>query len=51
MLVQCDNMMKASAYVVNGLIIQVLGGDSLLDDLLLDLFSQLLGGDVLAMLG
>ncbi|PTD12828.1 hypothetical protein FCULG_00003046 [Fusarium culmorum] len=32
--------------VVDGLIAEVLGGDNLLDDLLLDLLSELLGGDV-----
>lgn len=37
--------------MVDGLVIQVLGGDDLLDDLLLDLLSQLFSGDVLAVLG
>ena len=37
--------------VVDGLVVEELGGDDLLDDLLLDLLAQLLGGDVLAVLG
>ena len=37
--------------MVNGLLGQVLGWDDLLNDLLLDLLSQLLGGDVLGVLG
>lgn len=37
--------------MIHGLLSQVLGRDDLLDDLLLDLFAQLLGGDVLAVLG
>ena len=37
--------------VVDGLLVEVLGGDDLLDDLLLDLLAELLGGDVLAVLG
>jgi hypothetical protein len=37
--------------VVDGLLVKVLSGDDLLDDLLLDLLSQLLGGDLLAVLG
>lgn len=37
--------------MVDGLVIQVLRGDNSLDDLLLDLFAQLLSGDVLTMLG
>jgi len=36
--------------VVNGLLVQILGRDNLLDDLLLDLLAQLLGGDVLTVL-
>jgi hypothetical protein len=40
----------SKAYVVNGLIIQVLGWNDLLDDLLLDLLAKLLGGDILAVL-
>lgn len=38
-------------YVVNCSVIQQVGGDDLLDDLLLDLFPQLFGGNLLAMLG
>lgn len=38
-------------YVVNGLVIEVLGGDDLLDDLLLDLLTELLGGDIGRVLG
>ncbi len=37
--------------MVDGLVINVLGGDHRLDDLLLDLLAELLGGDVLAVLG
>jgi hypothetical protein len=37
--------------VVDGLVIEELGGDDLLDDLLLDLLTELLGGNVLAVLG
>lgn len=37
--------------MVDGLVREVLGGDDLPDDLLLDLLAQLLGGDVLAVLG
>jgi len=37
--------------VVDGLVVQVLGGDDLLDDLLKDLLAELLGGDVGAVLG
>jgi len=36
--------------VVLGLLVEVLGWDNLLDDLLLDLLAQLLGRDVLAVL-
>lgn len=36
--------------MVDGLVIKVLGGDGLLDDLLEDLLAELLGGDVLAVL-
>lgn len=39
------------AYVVDGLLIQVSGRDGLLDDLVQDLLAELLGGDVLAVLG
>jgi hypothetical protein len=51
MLVQGEDGVRTFTYVVDGLVIQVLGGDDLLDNLLLDLLSQLLGGDVLAVLG
>ena len=37
--------------VVDGVVIKVLGRNDLLDDLLLDLLSELLGGDILRMLG
>jgi hypothetical protein len=37
--------------VVDGLVIEHVRGDDLLDDLLLDLLSELFGGDVLAVLG
>jgi len=37
--------------VVDGLVIEVLGRDDLLDDLLENLLSELLGGDLLAVLG
>jgi len=37
-------------YVINGLLIQILGRDNLLNDLLFDLLSQSLGGDVLTVL-
>ena len=37
--------------VVDGLVVEHLGGDDLLDDLLLDLLAEFLGGDVLAVLG
>jgi hypothetical protein len=37
--------------VVLGVLVKVLGGDDLLDDLLLDLLAELLGGDLLAVLG
>lgn len=37
--------------MVDGLVIQVLSGDDLLDDLLKDLLAELLGGDVRAVLG
>ena len=36
--------------VVDGVVVEVLGGDDLLDDLLLDLLAELLGGDVLGVL-
>lgn len=36
--------------MVDGLVIKVLGGDGLLDDLLEDLLAELLGGDVFAVL-
>lgn len=38
-------------YVVDGLVIKILGRDGFLDDLLQDLPPQLLGGDVLRVLG
>lgn len=37
--------------MVDGLVVEVLGGDDLLDDLLEDLLAELLSGDVLAVLG
>jgi hypothetical protein len=37
--------------VVDGLVVEHVRGDDLLDDLLLDLLSELFGGDVLAVLG
>jgi hypothetical protein len=37
--------------VVDGVLIEVLGGDAGLDDLLLDLLAELLSGDILAVLG
>jgi hypothetical protein len=37
--------------VVDGLVVEVLGGDGLLDDLLLDLLAELLNGDVGRVLG
>lgn len=37
--------------VVDGLLVEVLGGDDTLDDLLEDLLAELLGGDVLGVLG
>lgn len=39
-----------ATYVVDGLVIEVLSGNDLLDDLLLDLLSELLGGDILRVL-
>ena len=38
-------------HVVDGLVVKVLGGNDLLDNLLLDLLPQLLSGNVLAVLG
>lgn len=38
-------------HVVDGLVVEVLGGDDLLDDLLLDLLAELLNGDVGRVLG
>ena len=38
-------------YVIDGLVIKILLGDGFLDNLLLDLLAQLLGGDVWAVLG
>lgn len=37
--------------MVDGLVVEVLGGDDLLDNLLEDLLAELLGGDVGAVLG
>jgi hypothetical protein len=37
--------------VVDNVVVEVLGGDGSLDDLLLDLLAELLGGDVLGVLG
>ena len=37
--------------MVDGLLVEVVGGDDLLDNLLQDLLAELLGGDVLAVLG
>jgi hypothetical protein len=42
---------EGETYVVDGLVIQVLGWDNLLNDLLLDLLAKLLSGDFLAVLG
>lgn len=42
---------KTDTYVVDGLVIEVLGGDGLLDDLLQDLLAELLGGDIGGVLG
>lgn len=42
---------EGKTYVVDGLLVEVLGGDGLLNDLLEDLLPQLLGGDVLGVLG
>jgi hypothetical protein len=39
-----------ATYMIDGLLIQILGRDNLLNDLLLDLLSQFLGGDVFAVL-
>lgn len=44
-------MIPSTTYVVNGLVVEVLGRNGLLDDLLLDLLAELLGGDILAVLG
>jgi hypothetical protein len=38
-------------YVVNSLVVEVFGGDGGLDDLLEDLLPQILGADVLGVLG
>lgn len=43
--------MLESTYVVDGLVVKVLGGDDLLDDLLEDLLAELLSGDGLGVLG
>jgi hypothetical protein len=51
MLVCFDSLIRHITYVVDGVVIEVLGGDDLLDDLLLDLLSELLSGDVLGVLG
>lgn len=37
--------------MVDGLVVEVLGGDDLLDDLLLNLLAELLSGDILGVLG
>lgn len=37
--------------VVDGLVVEVLGGDGLLDDLVKDLLAEVLGGDVVGVLG
>lgn len=42
---------KVFAYVVDGLVIKILGWDNLVNDLLLDLLAQLLSGDILGVLG
>ena len=39
-----------NAYVIDGVVVEVLSGDNLLDDLLLDFLSELLSRDVLAVL-
>jgi len=39
-----------NAYVIDGVVVEVLGGDNLLDDLLHDFLSELLSRDVLAVL-
>jgi hypothetical protein len=39
-------MERYLTYVVDGVVTEVLGGDDLLDDLLLNLLSELLGGDI-----
>jgi hypothetical protein len=41
---------RVKTYVVNGLLIEVLGGDGGLDDFLVNLLSQILGADILRML-
>ena len=52
-LLACRLVQQAGSltYVVDGLLIEVLGGDGGLDDLLEDLLAELLGGDVGAVLG
>lgn len=40
-----------ATYVVDGVVVNVLGGDHLLDDLLLKLLAELLGGDIGRVLG
>lgn len=42
---------SGKTYVVDGLVVKVLGGDGLLDDLLLDLLAELLNGNVGRVLG
>ena len=51
MLANMKNMPNAeNAYVIDGVVVEVLSGDNLLDDLLLDFLSELLSRDVLAVL-
>lgn len=42
---------RDDTYVVDGLVVEVLGRDDLLDDLLLNLLAELLSGDILGVLG
>lgn len=42
---------KRDTYVVNGLVVEKVGRDDLADDLVLELLAELLGADVLAVLG
>ena len=51
MLANMKNMPNAeNAYVIDGVVVEVLSGDNLLNDLLLDFLSELLSRDVLAVL-